>query len=89
MITATPGRKHLQSPGIAVKLTCRYSRFDYPTFRFMPSPFPPTSLSLLLLQISPSQQDSSEMLSVAQLVNLACCETEDGFRGLLGGFPSW
>lgn len=28
------------------------------------------------------------MLSVAQLVNLACRETEDGFRGLLGGFPS-
>lgn len=28
------------------------------------------------------------MLSAAQPVNLACCETEDGFPGLLGGFPS-
>lgn len=28
------------------------------------------------------------MLSAAQLVNLACCETEDGFPGLLGSFPS-
>lgn len=42
----------------------------------------------VFLRNSPHLSRTAEMLSAAELINFAWCETEDGFPGRLGGFSS-